>query len=223
MKEDACHALGDFIEPIRPKKVELHPIAPNRSWGIAHYTLSDTSILPFLYTTLSHLSESFDIKTVAIRCRPWNTQVQHLDELRVVINDSTYAWAQDEGDYEHGTIHVVGDPIITGEITHELRDHATRYAMPSVGEIFPPLAKGTGWKESRRQLDPEKLRYTILQHNEFKSMAFYKPIEDWRHDWQGRLLATMRGDTYMHITPRGYEMIGNTETIRSVGRIIDRL
>jgi hypothetical protein len=91
--------------------------------------------------------------------------------------------------------------------------------MPSVGEIFPPLASDMIWRHKTANLNPEKIRFAMIQQHAFTA-HFYKPIVEWRNDWKGQLLCTLEHDTYLQLTTRGYSVIGNTHIVDAAVNII---
>lgn len=214
MNDEILKTLSNYLEPVGPCKQELLHISPETSWATISFNVDDFSTLPVLWGHIKKLPADFDVTIVEVACSEWNYQVQNLDELKVLINGTTYAWAQNDENLEHGQIHVVGETSIVKALGSQICEDPAVYEMPAIGEIFPPKAEGIAWITA---INPQKivpLREKLIAIAGVNIQCTV-PMEDWQNTKQ-RLFGVINGTTFLRADSSGYTLFGPTQTVVTV-------
>jgi hypothetical protein len=220
MSDEVLKTLSNYLEPIGPSRQELLHIAPETSWATISFSVDDFSTLPVLWGHIKKLPSDFDIKTITIACSKWNDRVQNLDELRVIINGTTYAWAQDDEYFESGKIHIVGETAIVKAVGSQICEDPSVYEMPAVSEIFPPKAERITWVASAQPQEIVPLREKLMNMSRV-DIHCTVPIEDWHHREQ-RLFAVLDKTCFLRADRSGYMLVGPTQTVNTVQALMGR-
>jgi len=220
MKDEILRTLSNYLEPIGPSRQELLQIAPETSWATISFSVDDFSTLPVLWGHIKKLPAGFDTQAITIACSEWNDRVQNLDELKVIINGTTYAWAQDDAYFESGQIHIVGDTAIVKAVGSQICENPTVYEMPAIGEIFPPKAEGIKWVESMQPQEIVPLRKKLITMAGLNVWCTI-PIEDWLSGEQ-RLFGVINSGTFLRADSSGYLLFGPTQTVNTVQAVMGR-